>query len=113
MASERRFTSLKVAKSASIGEPMVVVMLGRRLSCMLNRSWRRYEGLYQTQSACTGSRYVVKRLGETPIAWLGNVTGTAAVWQLDVGRSCWSKCAYAVRDMHLRTGHAHASGLTY
>ena len=46
MASEPRFTSLKEAKSASTGEPTMVVVLGRRLSCMLNRSWQRYEGLY-------------------------------------------------------------------
>lgn len=35
MASERRFTSLKEAKSASIGEPMVIVVFVYRLSCMI------------------------------------------------------------------------------
>jgi hypothetical protein len=33
-ASERRFISLKEAKSASIGEPVVAVVFGSRLSCM-------------------------------------------------------------------------------
>ena len=66
MASERRFTSLKVAKSASIGEPMLVVVLGCRPSCMHNRSWRRYDDLYQIRSAYTGLKCVVERLGEMP-----------------------------------------------
>ena len=74
-ASERRFTSLKVAKSASTGKPMLVVVLGCRLSCMPNRSWRRYDDLYQIRSAYTGLKCVIERLGEMPIVWLGTSQG--------------------------------------
>ena len=74
-ASERRFTSLKVAKSASIGELTEIGVFGRRLSCVTNSSWQRCESLCQIILACTDSRYVRERLGETPIAWLGTLQG--------------------------------------